>query len=148
MLIIENEISSSSDLIDETTPQYKALDWILFTDLGTCPEDHNLADRYALAVIYFATNGDLWSACNAVTSPNIAPCEEGDEGRFLSTGNECDWYGVVCDEQNEIYEILLRNNNLSGTIPNEIGTALQAVVSLELDQNVITGSIPDNIDNL
>lgn len=41
----------------------------------------------------------------------------------------------------------LYSNNLSGTIPKELGN-ITALVSLDLYQNNFTGTIPDSLGNL
>ena len=35
--------------------------------------------------------------------------------------SECDWFGVTCNDENIVTALALFNNNLSGSIPTEIG---------------------------
>ena len=56
-------------------------------------------------MLYYATNGEGW--------------DKG-EGAWLASSNECDWYGVTCSNS-MVTNLWLFSNNLSGTIPSEIG---------------------------
>ena len=80
-------------LDDESTPQYKAFNWLLNEDeAGICPDEINAGARYALAVVYFSTDGDNWTICSRDESTPCAGSE-----RFLSGANLCDWYGISCN---------------------------------------------------
>jgi Leucine-rich repeat (LRR) protein len=64
-----------------------------------------------------------------------------------------DWYGVVFendDENDNIVQLQLYSNNLSGPIPNELGNwvTLDYLEYLDLSGNRLTGIIPDSIGNL
>mmetsp|Transcript_15789 Transcript_15789/g.20629 ORF Transcript_15789/g.20629 Transcript_15789/m.20629 type:complete len:350 (-) Transcript_15789:525-1574(-) len=68
--------------------------------------------RYALATLYFATDGQKWRKNNQNT--------KGSSGHaFLSNVSECEWYGITCNDQREIRWIDLSGNNLDGVIPWE-----------------------------
>lgn len=111
------------------TPQNKALDWIIHEDGQQLSYNHpNLVQRYALMVIYYALSGHSWRQ---------------NEG-FGSNGDECDWFGVVCTSQLQMYAVTylyLDANNLYGTLPNEIGL-FPKMTTLELDNNGIEGRLP------
>ncbi len=57
------------------------------------------------------------------------------------------WNGVQVDTNGYVISIDLNNNNLSGEIPKEIGN-LANLKSLRLNDNQLTGSIPTEIGNL
>jgi hypothetical protein len=97
-----------SVLQDPATPQYDALVWMADEDEAAIDlEDTNrLEVRYALAALYFATNGDNWFR-------NLG---------FLSPTHECDWFveldqgenstttvaaGVSCNDEDEVLAIKL-----------------------------------------
>jgi hypothetical protein len=106
-------------LRDLDTPQGKATDWLINRDFDqTCPDDEKLVQRWTLAVMYYSTNGDEWDQCSAVGAD---PCGEENpflgERRFLSSFNECDWAGIVCNLNGCVTEVEFENNNLVGTIP-------------------------------
>jgi hypothetical protein len=109
--------SASSDggvaLADPSTPQNMALTWLA--------GDPNLANytvqeviqRYALATLYYTTKGDSWNS----------------NDDWLSDKDACDkWYNndgndmsVDCTSDGAVSELDLRENNLEGVIPPEIG---------------------------
>jgi len=94
--------SSAADLDDLTTPQGVAAEYIVEVDgSGLCPGDDGLVQRYALAVLYFSTNGDNWAEC----FDGDDQCEDGDS--FLSEGSVCDWAGISCNGRDEVTRIEL-----------------------------------------
>ena len=93
---------------------------------GIIEQDYN-----ALVAFYNATGGANWMN-------NTGWLEEGVEAK--------DWYGVGVS-QNRVRNISLTGNNLSGSIPNEIGN-LSVLQSLYLDNNNLSGVIPAEIGNL
>ena len=92
-------------LRDPTTSQGKAANWLIGEDeLLVCPDDDSCAliQRFALAVIYFATNGDGWLQCSAnPLATDFCGLENPFIGasRFLSGESECKWAGITCDPQ-------------------------------------------------
>lgn len=132
-------ISQVSDLVDLQSPQGKAYQWILAEDdAQLCPLDANLEQRYALAVVYFATDGKDWTSCS-----------KGDRDcpvfPFLSAESECSWYGVDCNFNNDVDTLDLGDNNLNGEIPPEI-RALKWLDVLVLESNRLKGTIPNGFN--
>lgn len=82
-------------------------------------------DYNALEALYIATDGDNW--VNNTNWCSDTPLEE--------------WYGVYT-YQGRVYAIDLFNNNLTGTLPEEI-SQLTELKSLNLASNSIKGSIPE-----
>lgn len=81
--------------------------------------------------LYNATNGSQWTNSDGWDfSISSANCEV------------CDWYGVICDNQENIVEIDLSFNNLVGTLPSSIGDIL-TLQKLNLFSNTLSGNIPD-----
>ena len=79
--------------IDSSTPQFKALEWLADTD--TFPmsptNDLILAQRFALATLFFSTGGtESW---------------ENDKS-FLSDADVCQWVGIKCYEGTNIVKDL------------------------------------------
>jgi hypothetical protein len=57
---------------------------------------------------------------------------------------ECDWNGITCNtDTNMIETINLSENNVSGSLPNEI-IYLSNLVALNVSYNIISGTIPQN----
>lgn len=91
------------------------------------------SERNALTALYNATGGGNWT-----TRTNW----------LGAVGTECTWYGVRCsDDQSAITGIFLASNNLSGSLPPDIG-AFSKLTELELYSNRIGGSLPPQIGSL
>ena len=81
--------SDPSVMKDASTPQGKALEWLLRDiDEGgvAVDDDERVEARYALSVLYFATQGAHWK----------------NKTNFLSTTIECQWYKVHCDPDGRV----------------------------------------------
>lgn len=87
------------------------------------------ADRNALIAFYNATDGPNWTNTWDLNQP-------------INT-----WYGVSLNSENRVTDIYLRDNNLSGTIPESIKD-LALLEYLGLEKNNLTGNIPDGIGSL
>lgn len=86
--------------------------------------------RAALVAFYKATDGDNWK----------------DNTNWLSDKPLNEWYGVSA-YNGIVAGIYPVDNNLNGTIPEEIGN-LKNLTSLILRDNNLTGKIPSSISNL
>uniref|UniRef100_A0A7S4VGA5 L domain-like protein n=1 Tax=Ditylum brightwellii TaxID=49249 RepID=A0A7S4VGA5_9STRA len=151
-------VSNPNDLENPNTPEGQAFDWIVFDDdLFLCPDNATLTQRYVMAVLYYATDGDNWTICSN-TEEGTSNCGivTGDissgfnfESRpaYLTAVSECEWFGNSCDENGAMKSIQLDNNNLNGTIPSEIST-LNDLRTLQLDQNILRELVPEDIANL
>ncbi len=92
-----------------------------------------ILEREALLAFYNSTNGDNWID---------------NQGWLGPPGTECSWSGVSCDPSGEhITAIWFRANQLSGTLPSEIGN-LTHLDTLYLRENQLSGTIPSEIGNL
>ncbi len=89
-------------------------------------------DFHALVAFYNSTNGDAWLNN---TDWNDATIPIGD------------WHGIDTNPDGCVKNLNLSNNNLTGTIPPEIGT-LTELVSILLGNNQLSGSIPTEVQNL
>jgi len=89
-------------------------------------------ERNALVALYNSTSGVDWT-----------------ENKNWLTDDPClkEWYGVVCDQNENITQILLYSNNLEGAIPSELGN-LTSLNYLLMYDNQLTGSIPAGLGNL
>jgi hypothetical protein len=118
IIIHRNEPNALSNIIFESTPVIPV----------------PTSERDALIALYNSTNGDNW---NYNTDWNSAEL----------VGN---WYGIKTTNINgvgHVSEISLGSNNLTGTIPGEIGD-FPELTSLYLWSNQLTGNIPSEIGNL
>lgn len=101
-----------------------------------CYESRNVANRMlqraALESLYQATNGPSWRYSS---------------NWLVSGSDECDWYGVSCDNEGYVYSVDLDYSSMSGTLPSSIGT-LAYLRTLSLISNTIGGTLPSEIGML
>jgi hypothetical protein len=128
--------SYSLELIsnDAISPQARALDWLQKDPLYNEYEQYRLYQRYALAVLFYSTNGTLWS---------------GNRG-WLSDDNECTWYqyddaygsqdDITCTEASRLSVVSFFLNDLDGTIPTEL-ELLTDLEYMRLNDDSLSGKI-------
>lgn len=88
-------------------------------------------DSLALVALYNATGGPNWT----------------DDTNWLQPGkNVSTWFGIGLLD-NRVTDITLGENNLTGHIPQEIGTLFQ-LNFLDLASNHLSGTIPSSINNI
>lgn len=146
--------ATNATLVDDPdTPQGQAAQWIINEDeFRICPDDPKLIQRWALAVMYYSTEGDSWTMCfdgdeqcandtDELGNPLIS---------FLSSVNECEWFGITCIPVNGrfcVERIIFEDNNLSGIIPTELGL-LEELRVLGMEQGTTSGRIPSELGQL
>jgi len=159
--LADTHISAGAE--SSKSPQLQALRWLSestsarenLQDTSPIDADTDLAQRYALAVLYFATGGDSWKECSQdVTSK----CESSDgsglqsSAHFLSGGPVCSWFGLTCtnDQKKDIVTwIDLSKNGLSGSIPNELSLLSDNLELLWLSGNPeLGGNLPQWIGKM
>jgi len=120
----------------------KLLAAILFSTLlqpyNTNAQCH-IDDWTALKALYQSTNGDNWIANDGW-------------GEVLGSTptNNCnieDLIGVTTHENGRVKYLLLLVNNLTGSLPQELGN-LSELTWLNLEYNSLTGNIPSELGNL
>ncbi len=89
------------------------------------------SDRDVLVALYEATDGDNWL----------------ENRNWLSNRPLGDWYGVIADDSGRVTELNLSENELSGSIPPELGN-LSKLEWLILSQNSLNGTIPSELSYL
>ena len=88
-------------------------------------------DREVLRDFYNATGGQDWT----------------DNTNWLSNLPLHEWHGVTTNGQGQVTHLSLRDNNLSGSLPAELGKLVHLEI-LSLDRNSISGSLPAELGNL
>ena len=88
-------------------------------------------DRAALTAFYHAAGGADWT----------------NNGGWLSSRPLGEWYGVTTSADGRVVGLSLIDNNLSGTLPADLGK-LERLEVLTLDRNALTGAIPSELGNL
>ena len=160
-ILITQNISSIETIRIRGTPQHGALQWIANYDpLQLDPSDVNILIRYALGVFYYSVS---------TVEKDVMSW---DDGTWLKGVSVCDWKGVLCHNSQDAQVIGLhlsyiqgrlpnelaslselqwlqlgRNNQMSGTIPSEMGRLTNLVI-LSLGNNRLTGSIPPEVTKL
>jgi len=159
---------------DETdTPQKLAYDWItnwdeanLELDVGQPRQsdyrnvvtERRYVQRFVLGVLYFSMRGK-YTQRDPFYDFLLTLSESADVKPFLSAHHECQWFGISCESrfiaaqsdgnangssEEVVVSIDLSNLGLSGTIPDEIGR-LEAMEDLSMFKNDIFGTIPESM---
>ncbi|NNF20951.1 MAG: T9SS type A sorting domain-containing protein [Saprospiraceae bacterium] len=133
----------------ETTPSIEVTDQGLYSvtvtdnngNTGSSSFELEFANSFpdvpALISIYNAMGGENWT--------NREGWRQAAEGTQIC--DPCTWDGVRCFGGPRVNWLDLRDNNLTGTIPDEIG-GLGELRAINLDGNLLTGSIPSGLQNL
>ena len=105
--------------------------FLLLTSGNAYAQDSVESDRAALLAFYNATGGANWTNnTNWLTNEAISK-----------------WHGVVTDGEGRVKRLLLGHNELSGTLPAELGD-LANLQELYLDNNELSGEIPAELGGL
>ena len=96
---LRGDVSTSASLNSAGSPQSLAFNWLVDNDdFVVCPDDDKLIQRYVMAVFYFSTEGDSWTECSE---------DGGCPGtNFLEGTHECDWFGLTCNADKCITQIV------------------------------------------
>jgi len=118
---LTEQVTTGGQLQDPSTPQYAALRSMEenFPDLnpnGASDEELvEIAQTYALDVLYFSTNGTSWTMQDGWLGPTPV-CGAG--------GGTPPWFGVVCEGEAIVQTLDLRDNDLNGVLESELGVLL------------------------
>ena len=96
-----------------------------------CPPPPPDDERDALITLYHATRGDNWRYHNG----------------WLTGAPLGDWHGVTTDGDGRVAGLNLKNNNLTGNMPSELGS-LSKLNRLSLSSNHLVGEIPLELGKL
>jgi hypothetical protein len=111
--------SASSDsgvaLSTPSSPQNKALKWLANNiNLATYSAQEKI-QRYALATLYYSTRGESWNRSDFWLS------DEDVCGKWYQINKEWNDTTIDCTSSGAVSNLSLFENNLSGSIPPEIG---------------------------
>lgn len=107
-LIAEASLDGGAAVEDPSSPQHRAIRWLSNNaKLDDYPDTQRI-QRYALAVLYYSTNGKSWLQ----------------DTNWMTDEPECDWFnkGVTfCDAVSKgVSNLNLKDNNLVGKLPSEV----------------------------
>lgn len=88
-------------------------------------------DEIALLAFFRETNGSAWN----------------ERGKWATDAPLAEWHGVEVDGAARVVSLTLPDNNLTGSIPPEIGT-LGTLKQLRLEGNLLEGRLPPEIGKL
>ena len=134
-LVLEAFPDSQDALQDPTSPQSRAFAWLGSSANSNVSSQAQYLQRYALAVLYYASNGDGWINNNA----------------WLSSADECTWFSNapdVCDSAGRYIAVDLAENNLQGTIPLELTALSISLRQLSLFGNGLSGTLMTEVEQL
>jgi len=150
----------SQQLSDVEGPYYRAMQWLMYGDpKQLTPDDSNFAQRYILALFYYQSSRDKeWRSCNPPKNGETGICnwqELQDDFsyitrpayRWLTGETECFWAGVECDAADQVKEIKIFSQELTGTLPSEL-SKLPSLVSIDLGSNELSGPIPEEFGEM
>lgn len=135
-LIVSN--SPDQDVFDDPDSyQSQALQWSLDNSAGVGANAERILQRYALASIFYATYSQrtAWTDHSFGKGQPVLPWVN--ERGWLTFDDECDWFGLECNEEGKIEEIDLANNILTGKFPDEVTLLASSLKVLDLYNNYI-----------
>lgn len=160
ILTVTNDVTPVDEINTIGSSANLAFEWLVGEDeLYLCPDDPKIIQRYVIGKIYFQGTGDQWTQCSRPSSsispnPTCEPEETSSEGtlqglHWLNSAQECDWAFIRCREDLCITHIEVDDNNVAGTLVNEIDwLPYIQVYTMDGDPNELTGTIPTQFGNL
>lgn len=130
------KISGTPKIDDGTTPQSRALCWMLdndeFSSYSKDMIEKIFTQRYVLTLLHLTSESNLFGS-----------------DTFPPQSNECEWEGCECADGLETVTSLSLNGNkrIGGTLIEEIGS-LAFLQVLHLKQSMLKGIIPPVFSNL
>ncbi|KAL7552708.1 hypothetical protein ACHAWF_015942 [Thalassiosira exigua] len=68
---------------------------------------------------------------------------------WMTVAHHCDgWYGVTCDDDGFISQIVLRKNNVTGMLPSNSLSKMYRIQTLDLAENNLRGPLAGTVQNL
>ena len=118
------------------SPQANSLEWVCGSATYLNLDSGRRVQRYALGVFYYSTyqqNNDYYYA-DVTTSFDVPGWTSA--ANWMSAADECTWEGIECQDGLAVSNILLREHQLSGTLPLELAF-LESLVDLDLTSNFV-----------
>ncbi|CAB9526370.1 Leucine Rich Repeat [Seminavis robusta] len=138
-------VAIQKEIEDPSSPFYLANLWMLQD-----PNLHNYSEerqkqRFYMAILYYATNGDSWLQKDGWMSYNVSECQW---FSFSSLSSDSIYYVPnTCNSNGTLVSLSLANNNLTGTWPLFPTTLLSEIQVFDVGNNHIVGTVPPLISN-
>jgi hypothetical protein len=133
-ILVHVSSDEGNALMADNTPQSKAFHWLVAESSSRSMSETRMIQRYALATLYFATEGDQWFV----------------KSSWLSANDECGWFSTdqeVCNPDGEVINLSLAYNSLRGELPKEVGL-LTSLKVLDFTGNALSGTLPNDLGNI
>ena len=112
-------------LLEESSIYYDAFKWLEGDEKLSTYDENQIKQRYVFACLYMATNlDDNWSRSD----------------RWMSSDDECAWFGIFCDVEGRVLELNLTDNGLVGTVPQQMAFLSDSLLTLELHKNNVVNN--------
>ena len=123
-----------------SSPQFKAFSWLSDNNFLTEYSENQLLQRFSMATLYYATNGDQWLVNTF----------------WLSDRPACAWFGKTgskrrCNARGELMHLELDFDNLNGSLPPELGLLSPALESITINggpNSNLLGTLPTELGYL
>lgn len=123
-------------------PSARALAWSLYRDSQVLKSE--LVERFALASFYFATNSPdetAWFLDAGWLQTHHKLCSSSDSGFIEDIEPTRDgWFGVHCNQQGKVEELVLPQNGLIGSLPPTL-VLLKSLKTISVPENKLMGSL-------
>jgi len=119
-------------ITSEGTYQEKAEQWLS----GSVYPDARRVQRYALACLYYSTFGVSTPFTDGKYGKGRVPGWLYSYG-WLSSNNECTWYGISCNADGFVATIELPKNRLTGGLPSELTLLADTLEHLNVADNMV-----------
>jgi hypothetical protein len=121
------------ETITSCNPVNQALVWLASGDGGgsSSNSEASMQQRYSVALLFIQLNGVHWT----------------DNSGWLTSSSECDWYGIVCNGDQQVDSLALSDLNITGELPAETAL-LTSLRSLNLNNNLVNGTLPSELGQL
>jgi len=145
-VLLEQEESESGE--GPKSPQGMAYQWLLNDTYLDQRPLWRIKQRFALATLYFATDGKNWLQNQGWLDYALDECDWAFQSGSLNPKNFSQKLGIgreaSCNEHKEYIWIALAENNLVGSLPEEL-FLLTKLHGLEFTANKLTGTISSQI---
>ena len=119
---------------------YRANSWVMNDPNLKASSFDRLKQRYYLALLYYATNGDSWIQQDDWLSYNVSECDW-----YSSSSHSSDspyYVPHICDTNGTVINLSLANNNLTGELPIWYSSFIPLLQVFDVGDNLIGGPLP------